>query len=133
MQVFTDAARDDNVAGMGWILVTTDGMEIENNRYMRGNYTSMEAEYFALLDGLRHAKRYDDDSVSVICDCKPLIQKMREPDAYDQDWYDRRQGCHRLLNKFDSWEMEWTDRSNNHDADRLAYEALEAGRRSRKI
>lgn len=127
MQVYIDAARDDNVAGMGWVIVPDSGDRIENRRYMLGNYTSMEAEYFALLDGLRFGRRHGSE-VEVFSDCKPLIKKMRVPDN-NKDWYDRRRGAHRLLNKFDSWELEWTPRSSNSNADRLAYEALEAGRR----
>lgn len=128
MKVYTDAARDDEVAGMGWVIVL-NGEKIEGNRFIHGDYTSMEAEYFALLDGLRFARRHSTGEVEVFCDCKPLVEKMRVPDGYSQDWYDRRHGCHRLLQKFESWELEWTPRSGNTGADRLAYEALEEGRR----
>lgn len=128
MKLYTDAACDDNIVAMGWEIIF-DGNVVEGNRYMVGDYTSMQAEYFALLDGLRHARRYSDE-VEVFCDCKPLIKKMRVPDGNSQDWYDRRRGCHRLLQKFDSWELEWTPRASNTRADRLAYEALEEGRQS---
>ena len=128
MEVYTDAARDDDIAAMAWRIVLDDGDTIEDSRYITGNYTSMEAEYFALLDGLRIARRYGQ-KVSVYTDCEPLVRKMRVPDD-DLEWHERREGCHRLLQKFESWEMEWTPRSNNSRADRLAYEALERGRRS---
>lgn len=129
MKVYTDAARDDEVAGLGWEIVTNDGERIPDSRYLIGEYTSMEAEYIAILDGLRHARRYEGARVEVFSDCQPLIEKMRVPDGESQEWYDRRTGCHRLLNKFASWELEWTPRSRNETADRLAYEALEEGRR----
>jgi len=130
MKVYTDAARDDDIAAMGWEIVLADGTVHKDNRYMYGSYTSMEAEYYALLDGLRYAQYHDEAIVNVYCDCEPLIQKMRFPDSECQDWYDRRRGCHRLLNKFDDWSLEWTPRSGNTTADRLAYEALERGRRA---
>lgn len=130
MRVYTDAARDDDVAGMGWEIVLSNGETHEHSRYLVGNYTSMEAEYFALLDGLRYARRHDENEIEAYCDCKPLVQKMRVPDGNSQDWYERRRGCHRLLNKFDEWELEWMPRGSNETADRLAYEALEAGRRA---
>jgi ribonuclease HI len=132
MRVFTDAARDSEVSGMGWEVVLDDQENVEGSRYLIGDYTSMEAEYFALLDGLRHARRQDKREVEVYCDCEPLIEKMRVPDT-NEVWYDRRRGCHRLLNKFDSWELEWTPRSGNSGADRLAYEALERGRRQQEL
>lgn len=129
MRVYTDAARDSEVAGLGWEIVLNDGERIKNSRYLVGDHTSMEAEYFALLDGIRYARQHGTDRVEVFSDCKPLITKMRVPDGNSEDWYQRRHGCHRLLNKFDSWELEWTPRASNTTADRLAYEALERGRR----
>lgn len=129
MQVYSDAARDSEITGLGWEVITRDNHSIDGSRYIVGEFTSMQAEYFALLDGIRYARDHGGDRVEVFTDCKPLIQKMRVPDGNDQEWYDRRRGCHRLLNKFDSWELEWTPRSTNTRADRLAYEALERGRR----
>lgn len=126
MRVYTDAARDGEVAAFAWKIVL-DGGTIEGSRYILEDCTSMEAEYYALLDGLRHARRHGNE-VKVFTDCQPLVDKMRVPDASDDDWYKRRQGCHRLLNKFEEWELEWTPRSSNSRADRLAYEALERGR-----
>lgn len=128
MWVYSDAARDDEVAGMAWEIILDDGSEVTGKRYLHGDYTSMEAEYYAMLDGLRYALREEHEIVKVRTDCEPLVEKMRVPDGYSQTWYDRRRGCHRLLNKFESWEMKWTPRSSNTNADRLAYEALEEGR-----
>jgi ribonuclease HI len=127
MELYTDAARGDEVVGLGWEIILSDEKR-EGNRYIEATHTSMEAEYYALIDGLRHARRHGTDEIAVFVDCKPLVKKMRVPDT-DKDWYDRRQGCHRLLNKFDRWELDWTPRSTNSSADRLAYQALESGRR----
>lgn len=128
MKLYTDAARDDNVAGLGWEIILSNDT-ITGSRYLTENCTSMVAEYYALLDGLRHARRYDTGEILVYCDCKPLIEKMRVPDS-DDEWYARRKGCQRLLNKFDTWELEWTPRSSNSNADRMAYQALESGRQA---
>lgn len=117
------------MVGIGWKIISSDGEEIEGNRYLRGSYSSMEAEYIALIEGLRVAKQFDDDSIELLCDCRPLLKKMRSPDE-DDDWRKRRRGCQRLLKKFKHHEIEWTPRSRNAEADRLAYEALEKGRRA---
>lgn len=132
MKVYTDAARDNEVSGMGWEVVLSDDEVVQDSRYLIGDYTSMEAEYFALLDGLRFARRHDTGEIEVYSDCEPLITKIRTPDGDNQDWYDRRRGAHRLLNKFDDWTIEWTPRSANSRADRLAYEALERGRQENR-
>lgn len=129
MKVYTDASVGEYCGGIGWVITLDDGSKIEGSRTVEGSYTSMEIEYYALLDGIRHAKRYNADEIEVFCDCKPLVKKMRVPDS-DKDWYDRRRGCHRLLNKFDVWELEWMPRAKNTAADRLAFEALEEGRRA---
>jgi Ribonuclease HI len=130
MKVYTDAAKGSGVCGFAWKIILDDGTEMTGSRYVTNEHTSMEAEYYALLDGLRHANRESEGAVSVYCDCRPMIDKMRVPDGTNECWYQRRRGAHRLLNKFDSWELNWTPRDNNEDADRLAYEALERGRRS---
>lgn len=89
----------------------------------------MEAEYHALTEGLRVASLESDSrtKVEAYSDCEPLLEKMRVPDD-DADWYDRRRGCHWLLNKFDEWELECVHRSRNEDAHELAREALFEGR-----
>jgi len=129
MKVYTDAARDESVAGFGWYIFVSPEQQFSNNRYLMGNYTSMESEYYAMLDGLRYARRQStEERIEVYCDCQPLVEKMRVPDADSDDWYDRRKGCHRLLNKFSSWSLQWIPRGQNEIANRLAYEALEQGR-----
>jgi len=128
MRLYTDAARDGEVAGLAWHL-NIDGESYSGKRFVTDGCSSMEAEYFALLDGLRHARRYSSGNIEVFTDCQPLVEKMNVPSS-DKVWYERRRGCHRLLQKFDEWVLEWTPRSSNSRADRLAYEALEEGRRS---
>lgn len=128
MQVYTDGACGDEVVGVGWCLVSDDEM-LTGNRHILGSHTSMEAEYYALMEGIRQASKEQRDEIHLHVDCEPLVTKMRVPDGYNQDWYDRRRGCHRLLNKFEYWTLEWIGREQNRTANRMAYEALEEGRR----
>lgn len=126
--IYTDAARDDTVAGIGYTI--TGEVTAEGKRYLTGHHTSMEAEYHALTEALRIASQRSQsrEYCEAYTDAEPLLNKMRVPDANSDEWYDRRQGCHRLLNKFDDWELFWTSRDNNEDAHRLAREALFEGR-----
>lgn len=126
--VYVDAARGDQCSGLGYTI--SGEKHLSGNKVMMGTYTSMEAEYHALTEALRVAsiKSESRECVEAYTDCKPLVDKMRVPDANSQDWYDRRQGCHRLLNKFDEWELECISRSRNEDAHELAREALFEGR-----
>lgn len=127
-QLYTDASRGDEVIGLGWYVVLDDARTVENYRWIIGDFTSMEAEYYALLDGLRCAKRYSTGNIEVYNDCEPLIWKMEYPDNHNQTWRDRRRGCQRLLSKFESWELNHTPRACNTKADNLAGTALDIGR-----
>lgn len=126
VRLYTDGARDGDVVAMGWVIETMNGVE-QDHRYMHGDYTSMEAEYFALLDGLRHARRFDDE-VMVFTDCDPLVRKMRDSDRSDDVWHDRKIGCDRLLDKFEWWQIKWIPREQNEDANTQATIALRKGR-----
>lgn len=126
--VHTDASRGDQCSGLGYVL--SGQIETSGNMVLMGTHTSMEAEYYALIEGLRIASIESDDRSGVVAytDAKPLVTKMREPDGNSQDWYDRRKSCHWLLNKFDSWELEYVPREHNEDAHQLARTALFEGR-----
>lgn len=130
--IYSDAARDDAISGLGYVI--EGEVTIEGKRFLTGHYTSMEAEYHALTEALRVASINSEDReyVEAYTDCQPLVTKMRVPDGNSEDWYDRRRGCHRLLRKFDDWSLEYTSRSANEDAHRLAREALFEGRESLK-
>lgn len=125
--MYTDGARDDDIAAMGW-RIECDGDVEENHRYMLGEYTSMEAEYYALVDGLRHALRRGNE-IMVFTDCEPLVEKMRYSTAGDGEWYERKCGVDRLLDKFEWWQIEWIPRTQNEAANTQASLALRKGRR----
>lgn len=130
MQVYTDAARDNGIAAMGWEIIHDSGDITDGNRYVYGEYTSMQAEYFALLDGIRHAMHYKPEAIWVVTDCEPLVKKMHYTREFDDPWNRRRKLCQRLLRNFDEWDISWAPRANNTNADRLAYEALETARQA---
>lgn len=131
MHVYTDAARDDGIAATGWEIILDSGEVTEGNRYIYGDYTSMQAEYFALLDGTRHAIHHSSDSVRVVTDCEPLVGKMNgQTHPLDDQWSRRRDVYQRLVRNFNDFGLSWVPRKTNIRADRLAYEALERARRA---
>jgi ribonuclease HI len=125
--VYTDASRGDQCSGLGYVL--TGEVSLDGKKVLMGTHTSMEAEYHALTEALRVASIESPSrtKVEAYTDCKPLVTKMRVPDD-NEDWFDRRRGCHRLLNKFDDWELEYVPRGGNEKAHDLAREALFEGR-----
>lgn len=128
--VYVDAARDDTVAGLGY---TIQGeVELEGRKFLEGHYTSMEAEFHALVEALRVASVESEcrRECEAYTDVKPLVTKMRYADEDSTEWRERRESFHWLAGKFDSYELEWCGRENNERAHELAREALDEGRES---
>lgn len=135
MKVFTDASKGEGVFGLGYVIDLKTGARIEGKRYVEGEYTSMEAEWHAMMQGIEIAKQnvtsYDTD-IEVIVDCQPLVDKIREPDdMYDDKWFNYRSRALEVLFDFEEWDLYWRERSTteqNKRANRLAREALWQGR-----
>ncbi len=125
-----DAARGDCVSGVGYVL--QGEVSHSGRRPFYGTYTSMEAEFYALVEGLRVASVRSDsrEYCEAYSDCRPLVDKMCGSEQCRDDWRDYYDSCHWLLGKFDGWELNNCDRSHNEDAHELAREALHKGRKS---
>lgn len=128
VKVHVDASRGEFVSGIGYVLegeVHESGTHILNE-----NVTSMEAEFFALVEGIRIASlRVESrEYCEVYSDAKPLVSKMRGDERHSGDWQDYYNSFHWLIGKFDSWDIEYVPREHNEDAHQLAREALFKGR-----
>lgn len=133
MRLYSDASHDeDGVIGIAYIVRDeVDDVDVVGTQYIYGDYTSMEAEYNAMMSGIHAASWYGSDSLIVQTDCKPLVTKMDYPDNTSEKWYEYREECHRILNTFDFWQMYHVPRSQNEEADSLAREALRFGRENK--
>jgi ribonuclease HI len=127
MELYIDGARGDDAVGIGWCLALDDGTFIEGNDYIHGEFTSMDAEFFALRRGIEAATEHSNDSIFLYSDCQPLLEKMES--SGDGKWADRSETCHDLLDSFDFYRFAWTPRAANERADRLATIALDRARR----
>lgn len=131
MRLYSDASHDEDVIGIAYIIRDDcDDIEVMGKQSVHGEFTSMEAEYNAMMSGIHAASWYGGDNLLVLTDCEPLVDKMYYPDANSQKWYDMRHECHTILNTFDDWTMTHVNRHENGEADRLAKEALWSGRRN---
>jgi ribonuclease HI len=99
-------------------------------REFHGEYSSMEAEYYAVAEALRVASVRSSgcERVTVYSDCKPLLSKLRGDERCYGDWAEYYTSCQWLLGKFAEWELVYCPRENNRDAHELARTALERGR-----
>lgn len=127
--VYVDASRDDHVSGIGYT-IRGKNIDIQDNKYLEGHYTSMEAEFHALVEAVRVASQASDDreECEVYTDCEPLVRKVCGGPDERRDWEQYRQSARWLLNKFETWELRHTSRDFNEDAHQLARDALREGR-----
>jgi len=128
--IYVDGARDDQIAGLGYSI--SGAIEYDGRKYLTGHYTSMEAEFHALIEAVRIASKRSDsrEYCEVYTDAKGIVKKICGSQAESDEWETYRSSARWLLNKFDSWEVNYTDRSCNETAHELAREALFDGRRS---
>jgi ribonuclease HI len=140
--VYVDGASRGNPgrAGAGVWMTNGEGKKLlETSRYL-GLKTNNEAEYWALLIGLREAKRLGGKSVLIFTDSE-LIQRQVKGiyRVKDLNLKNLHQKVIKDLNWFSSFEIESIPREENREADRLANHAIqrritkEKGRELRKI
>ncbi|MDY6775168.1 MAG: ribonuclease HI family protein [Halobacteria archaeon] len=103
-----------------------DSTVLTENGERIGKATNNEAEYTALLMGLREAKRRGFDEVEAVGDSQLIVKQVRG------DWncnsenlkplYDE---VRELADSFDSFEIRHVPRETNERADRIANEVFE--------
>jgi len=126
--LFIDGASRGNPgrSGAGIWITNGEGEKIsEVSRYL-GQKTNNEAEYWALLIGLREAKRLRGDSIQIFTDSQ-LVERQIKGVYRVRDLNLR--ALHRTvienLKTFSSFEIESVPREENEEADRLANQAIQ--------
>ena len=117
-------------AGAGVVLRSADDRTVLfEGGYFLGSTTSNVAEYRALLEGLRQARRLGADRIEVRSDSELLVRQMngqyRVRNARLRELFDRAQA---LWRDFGWREVVHVGRDENRDADRLANQAMNLGR-----
>lgn len=126
--VYIDGASRGNPgrAGAGVRVMDGEGRGVaELSRYI-GCKTNNQAEYWALLLGVREAKRLGGGSVRVLTDSELIARQVkgiyRVKDLSLRSLYSK--VVHELKG-FSSFEIESIPREENREADRLANEAIQ--------
>lgn len=116
------------MSGIGYII--EGDIDVADNRTIYGSYTSMEVEFYALVEALRIAsQRFESDTRAIAyTDAKPLRDKMCDDERHRDEWQTYYDSCHWLLGKFAEWEIRYVPRGGNADAHELARRALHEGR-----
>lgn len=128
--LYVDGAARGNPgpAAIGWVVLDADGIVDEGGDRI-GEATNNEAEYAALERGLEVADRLGFDELTIHADSELIVKQVTG--AYDVNaphLKERRIRVRELLDRFDDWTITAVPREVNERADRLANEALDAGR-----
>jgi len=126
--LYIDGASKGNPgrAGAGvWMTNGAGRKLVEMSRYL-GHKTNNEAEYWALLLGLREAKRLGGKSIHIFTDSE-LIE-MQVKGLYRVRNLNLK-GLHKMvaqnLKEFSSFDIQSIPREQNQEADRLANQAIQ--------
>jgi ribonuclease HI len=113
-------------AGAGVWITNGEGEKISEVSRFLGHKTNNEAEYWALLLGLREAKRLRGDRIQIFTDSQLVerqikgVYRVKDPNL---------RALHRTvienLKTFSSFEIESVPREENEQADRLANQAIQ--------
>ena len=128
MTVYIDGASRGNPgrAGAGaWIKDQEGRKRVALGRYL-GNKTNNEAEYWALLLGIREAKRLGGASIRVFTDSELIARQVKGIyRVKDLKLKPLHRSVLQELKGFSSFDIESIPREQNREADRLANEATD--------
>jgi ribonuclease HI len=126
-QLYSDGASKGNPgpAGAGWVLINDQGSVLVKDSKFLGEATNNEAEYQALILGLKNALSIGVQEIKVFMDSELLVRqisglyRVKNPRLmiYFQQVRD-------LLNKFSNYVMIHIPREQNREADGMANEAI---------
>lgn len=124
----TDGSCGKLNAGLGYHI--TGEVEASGSVTVEENITSMQAELYALLEGVRVASLHSDkrESITIYTDCRPLKRKICASENDREDWEEYRQSARWILNKFEEWDIHHTSRDMTMQAHNNAQTALDRGR-----
>jgi ribonuclease HI len=128
LRVFTDGAARGNPgpAAVGVVIEDDKGTRLRGLHRYLGKATNNEAEYQALIEGLKAAAEWKPDRLEVYLDSKLVVEqvngsyRVRKPEL--QPLYQR---AKELLGGFDEVVISHVEREKNRGADALANMALD--------
>jgi ribonuclease HI len=129
LRLFTDGASRGNPghAGLGVVIEDENGMRLRGFHRYLGTATNNEAEYLALLDGLKAVKEWKPDRLEVYLDSKLVVEQMngrykiKAPELIPL----HRQATE-LMQEFRDFKVQHVEREKNRGADALANKAIDA-------
>jgi ribonuclease HI len=128
LRLFTDGAARGNPghAGLGVVIEDAEGMRLRGLHRYIGVATNNEAEYHALIEGLKAVEPWRPDRLEVFLDSQLVVEQIngryRVKKAELQPLYRR---AKELLSGFSQVVVAHVERDRNRGADHLANVALD--------
>ena len=127
--MYTDGAARGNPgpAGLGVVIEDDKGMRVRGLHRWLGVATNNEAEYHALIEGLKAVSEWKPDRLEIYLDSKLVVEQMngrwKVKDARMQSLQTKAKD---LLASFPEVEIKHVERERNKGADALANMAIDA-------
>ncbi|HLW00405.1 MAG TPA: ribonuclease HI family protein [Ktedonobacterales bacterium] len=119
-------------AGAGVVIESATGKLLAQGRKFLGKITNNQAEYQALILGLQAVKRYQPAAVQVLMDSELVVHQMNgRYQVKDAGLLLLYQEAKQLAATLTAVSFAHVPRSQNHLADALANEAMDAGNQPR--
>jgi len=111
-----------------------NGMRLRALHRWLGTMTNNQAEYHALIDGLKAVREWNPDRLEIILDSKLVVEQVkgtyRIKDAQLKTLHAE---VMRLLSDFPAYEIKHAARAENRGADHLANMAIDAHTPKKKL
>jgi ribonuclease HI len=119
--LYVDGAANSRGSGLGVVLISPEGELLEQAVRLGFGASNNEAEYEALLHGLRAAKRLGANLLTIYCDSQLIVNQLTgEYMAKDERMMAYRDLAKDLLKGFREFNIERVGREHNGHADSLA-------------
>jgi ribonuclease HI len=132
-RLYTDGASKGNPgpAGAGWVLMNKRNSCLIKERLFLGEATNNEAEYQALILGLKKAQTLGIAEIAIFLDSELLVRQItglyQVKNPRLRIYYEQALD---LLNKFLKYDITHIPREQNQEADSMANEAIKKKYRS---
>jgi ribonuclease HI len=135
IRLFTDGAARGNPgpAGLGLVIEDAEGMRLWGGCRYIGTATNNQAEYQAVIEGLRKAAEWNPDRLEVYLDSQLVVEQLagryRVKNADLRPLHSQAQA---LLASFPEFTVVHVPREKNRGADALANRAIDEHEKDRK-
>jgi len=126
--IFSDGGSRGNPgpAAAGAVLQNLQKDEVATISQFLGEATNNQAEYAALILGLKKALEIKADEVEMFLDSKLVVEQISGRwKIKDLEMRKFAEKVHVLLQKFQGWKIEHIPREKNHEADALVNQVLD--------